>query len=374
MLKVIFSYSFGNIFRAPLRSFFTLLSITMIITLYIIISGIGDSFTSQLNTIFHKQKVDIIVQSKYCISPLSSSIKNSTVNSISNLKEIKDYGALIIGKIKIKENVRGYIVGVSEIEKFSQRLGLSLVTGRFSSQDAKEIMVAKQLAKILKIKSGDNLALSETKTFKVVGIYESWLGFFNTSIISSQLESQELLNKKDRISMLVLALKDPNKIDLTINKINKNHPSLSAIKSEEFSKSLQSIEVITNIMKIISITTLVIAIAIMLNTFIMAINERAKEIGILLAIGWSTKMVIGVVILESMILSVMGGVSGLILSNPILYLIKQNYANMYVYLPSSLSFSTIIEVIILCLLIAVISVILPAYYGTKINIAEALNE
>ncbi len=346
----------------------------MIITLYIIISGIGDSFTSQLNTIFHKQKVDIIVQSKYSISPLSSSIKNSAISSISNLKETKDYGALIIGKIKIKENVRGYIVGVSEIEKFSQRLGLSLVAGRFFSQDANEIMVAKQLAKILKIKNGDNLTLSETKTFKVVGIYESWLGFFNTSIISSQLESQELLNKKDRVSMLVLALKDPEKINSVIKKINTNHPSLSAIKSEEFSKSLQSIEVITTIMNIISITTLIIAVAIMLNTFIMAISERIKEIGILLAIGWSKKMVIGVVMLESTILSIMGGIFGLILSNPILYLIKQNYDSMYVYLPSSLSLSTIIEVIILCFLISIISVILPAYYGTKINIAEALNE
>jgi putative ABC transport system permease protein len=47
-----------------------------------------------------------------------------------------------------------------------------------------------------------------------------------------------------------------------------------------------------------------------LNTLLMAVLERTREIGILAAIGWSTERITGAIVIEGFILSAMGSVAG----------------------------------------------------------------
>jgi len=49
------------------------------------------------------------------------------------------------------------------------------------------------------------------------------------------------------------------------------------------------------------------------NTMLMSINERTREIGILLALGWQRRTVIKLIVGESVILTLAGGVLGILL-------------------------------------------------------------
>ena len=48
----------------------------------------------------------------------------------------------------------------------------------------------------------------------------------------------------------------------------------------------------------------------MLNTMIMSVFERTKEIGVLRAIGWGRWRVVKMILMESILLSLLGGVVG----------------------------------------------------------------
>jgi putative ABC transport system permease protein len=50
-----------------------------------------------------------------------------------------------------------------------------------------------------------------------------------------------------------------------------------------------------------------------LNTLLMAVLERTREIGILSAIGWSTERIMGALVIEGFLLSAAGSMLGILL-------------------------------------------------------------
>ncbi len=373
MFNIGVQYALRNIFRTPLRSFFTFLSVAMIMSLYVIVTGVGDSFTRQITTLLGQHNIDVIVQSKYAVSPLSSRIPKAMLGDIIHRDLVQDYGVLTIGKLTINDHAEGFVIGVDAIDKFSQELGLSIVEGRASSGQDHEIMMARQLASVLKIHSGDVLTLSGSGSYRVVGLYETWIGFFNSSLICTMSDAQALLHREAYVSMLVLALKKPYASPSFIESVNQKYPELKAIRSSDFSNKSGSLKALFTILHIISLVTLAIASAIVLNTFVMAINERSKEIAILLAIGWSKTMVTMVLMFESVILSLFGGLAGFFVSFPVLSLLKAHYQNISVYMPTSLGAGQLTEVVVLCITIGIVSIVFPAIYGVRKNIARGLH-
>ena len=171
--------------------------------------------------------------------------------------------------------------------------------------------------------------------------------------------------------MLFLSLKDEQQTDAVMEKINRTYPNLLAARSGELSKSFLPIKNIAYFSQIISYITLVIASAVALMTFIMAISERTKEIGILQAIGWSRKMILGVFLTESLLIAWVSGAIGFILSYPGIYLLQKSIS-VYIYLASSPDLSIFANVLGMCTLLGIVSVLFPALYGTRISASKAL--
>jgi len=118
-----------------------------------------------------------------------------------------------------------------------------------------------------------------------------------------------------------------------IVKINEQYDSLLAIKSSDFSSTLGAVKNMFYLSDIIAVVTLIIASAILINTFLMSVNERTKEIGILNAIGWPRGMIVYIFIVESIFLALIGGLLGFLISLGMLIYIKAAFANISFYPP-----------------------------------------
>jgi len=372
MFKIVCSYAFRNLFRMRLRSFFTILSIVLIIALYTVLSSIGVSFTSQITKLIENQDIDVAVQARYASSPISSVIKSDVAKEISAFEEVKTVDALLIERKRLKKDISVFVLGISNYQIFAQRFGLNLIKGRVAKEKSDELVIGEKMAHVLHLKVGDYFKFENKKQYKIVGIYSSWLNFFNAGLLVDLSSVQSLVGKDNKVNMLFLTLKDTTYTKNLITKINTKYPSLRAIEAEQFPNYLGPIKSVFYFAKIVSILTLLIAIAVLLNTFIMAINERTKEVGILNAIGWSKKMIISVFLVESLLLSFTGGLLGYLSSYPIMYLLQKNFTNIYMYLPNSPDMSIFINVILMCFVIAIVSILFPILYSTNIKIAQAI--
>jgi len=102
-----------------------------------------------------------------------------------------------------------------------------------------------------------------------------------------------------------------------------------------------------------------------MNVMMMSVKEKTKEIGTMRAIGAKRSMVIMIIFYETLILSVLGGVFGILLIVPGSYVVGISWS-------SAISVGVLTRVIALIFSMGAFSGLLPAYLATRISPLEAL--
>lgn len=339
--------------------------------LYAVLTTIGNSFTQQISTAMEHQDVDIAVQAKYAPTPLNSIIDSETIKTISQIEGVTSVATLLVTHKRINGKNTTFILGVSSFATFAQRLGFSIIKGRAPEDLDREIAIGEKMAKVFKLSVGDKIKLNGEKNYKIVGIYSSWLSFLNAGVITDLESVQGLEDKAGKASMLFLKLSDTTNTPKVIAHINALFPKMRAAESQQMPDTFGPLKSVFYFSKIVSILTLIIAVAVLINTFIMATNERTKEIGILSTIGWSRPTIVAIFLVEALTLSLAGGIIGYFGAYPIMIALQTAFPITVIFIPDTLGINLFFNVILMSLVIGVLSTLFPAFYGTKIQISRA---
>ncbi len=108
----------------------------------------------------------------------------------------------------------------------------------------------------------------------------------------------------------------------------------------------------------------------LINLNVSRIMERSSEIGVRKAFGASQGNILGQFIFENVILTIIGGIIGLVLATILIYFI--NSANLLEFLKLTVNYKFFVYSFLVVLLFGVISGFLPAFRMSKIHIVNAL--
>jgi ABC-type lipoprotein release transport system permease subunit len=120
------------------------------------------------------------------------------------------------------------------------------------------------------------------------------------------------------------------------------------------------------------------------NTMLMVVLERTKELGMLTAIGMNKKRVFSMIMLESVFLSLVGGVTGIVISEALIFATARKGINFTSYAEGFeamgypahiypvISTSFLVTVAVLIIITGILSSIYPALKALKLDPAEAL--
>jgi putative ABC transport system permease protein len=106
------------------------------------------------------------------------------------------------------------------------------------------------------------------------------------------------------------------------------------------------------------------------NTMMQAVRERTNELAVLKTIGFSGTSLMAMVLAESVMLLVLGGVVGILLAEPLIPLISRSLRGMIA--PSPVSLASWATGLGLMLGIAALVGALPAWRAMRLNIVDAL--
>jgi putative ABC transport system permease protein len=109
----------------------------------------------------------------------------------------------------------------------------------------------------------------------------------------------------------------------------------------------------------------------MLNTMVMSVFERTREIGILRAIGWRRSRVVRMILMESILLSIGGGVIGTV-SAVLLIRFLSSTPSVSGLISGNIPWTVMGQGFLIALLVGLIGAAYPAYRGAQLLPTEAI--
>lgn len=185
--------------------------------------------------------------------------------------------------------------------------------------------------------------------------------------------------KGSDISIVFLKLQEGVDLDEAVAKIRSINPNMGIMTRGSIGKDVRS--TLKDIIRIFTITILIASVLSVLlawSTFTAMTNERKREVGILQALGARRSHIIGMFLGEAAIISLLGGIIGIIAGHLLLNYLASDFSllnrlsNISITSPSSISFSLLALFLggAACLLGAV----LPIYRLAKLEPLLALKE
>ena len=237
--------------------------------------------------------------------------------------EDRTYGAVVTGIDPQRE------AKVSRIKKLMRQ-------GNFLTEhDVNQAVVGRLLAKNLRVTIGDELTLLgqgrdgsiAATVMQVKGIFGSGIDEFDRSTLQIPLSTfQEVFSMDHAVHEVVViakSLSDVSEIKAEIQAALSdldNGKSLKTLDWQELMPGLRQAIEMDLVSGLIFYGLLLIVVAFsILNTFLMAIFERKKEFGVMMAIGTTPRRMTKVLLIESMTMTVIGIAIGIMLGIGITY-------------------------------------------------------
>ncbi len=403
---MLLSISWRNIWRNKVRSLVIIFSIAL---------GI---FAGVVSAAFFKgmadQRINKVINTELSYIQIHNPGFEQTSdfdNFISNAKEIE-------GKVLKIPNVTGVsrrmsiqsmaasaetasgvkISGIfPENEKTVTNISTKILDGEyFEGISRNPVVIGKKLAEKLNVKVRSKIILTiqdmdnniTSGAFRIAGIYSTDNNLFDEANIFVRFSDIQKLTNFPKNGAHEIAININNNENLptifkAVEDVTGNKLDVKSWKelSPEMNYLTEAMDMYMYIFIIIILMALLFGI---INTMLMVVMERTKEIGMLMAIGMNKGKVFWMIVLESVLLSLTGGMVGIIIgavsskfgeTHPIdLSMWAQGYQQLgydaFVY--TSLDPTMLINVTVLVIITGVIAAIYPAYKALKNDPADAL--
>lgn len=310
-----------NIFLYKKRFFMTVIGIAGCGALITAGFGIKDSVQSiidnQYEQIIHYD--NILVFNKNADSDARNNIADKISSDEYYNSSLMDYA--YTAEVKIPGSADDYSTEITVVNDTSAYMDYVTFRTRRSKKtielDDLGVIISEKLAKDLNVKAGDNVLIhdedNKQATVKISGIMEMYIN--NYIFMTSEYYSQVFGYTPDNNRILGILTSDGDDIQSVIGDrylTDNNVKSLTFVKANitRFENMIQSLDLVT---WVLIISAGMLAFVVLYNLTNVNISERIREIATIKVLGFYDREVGEYVYRENIILTLIGGVFGLLL-------------------------------------------------------------
>ena len=276
-----------------------------------------------------------------------------------------------------------------------------LVEGRMVAPGQQEVVMGTDLLEKINCRVGDkvtilfNTAFDSLRgiTFRIVGRLESGLKMLNEIVFYLPLDqAQKLLYLDDQTTELLLVTADKKLVPEVLPRVKSllaehGDERYQALSYRETSDLIPLMDLSAVIYNFIYIFLLSLSCIVVVNTMIMIVKDRTKEIGMMSALGLESKDILQLFVLEGAIMGVIGSLAGAVsgyLMNSYLARVGFDYGEALSGISSDLIFNTMIYPVssievsifafVLGVVIVTIACLIPARRAARLEPTVAMRE
>lgn len=405
---MILSIAWRNIWRNKLRSLIVIMAVTL--------GLFGILFMIAMSNGMVEQKIDASINNELThiqVHDPGFMQDASLAFTIDSAKRIEDEIAAIPGVEAISVRIKamamastaatgaGVMINAIDPEKEKQvsKIYQNIIEGDYFEKTSKSapILISKKLSTKLKAKIGSKIVITIQHTsgelvyglFRVTGIYKTANTIFDEPNIF--VKKSDLIDltgfDPSKATEIGILLDNPEITNLVVDKIKAQQSGLSVLSWKELEPLLAGLSSMMDQMSYLLLIIILIAMAFgIINTMMMAVLERTKELGMLMAVGMNKRKVFLMIMLETVFLSLVGTAAGIVISSITIHYTGIHGINFSKWAEgyeawgySALVYPSIyadfyIGMTILVIITAIISSIYPARKALRFNPAAAIRE
>lgn len=378
----------------------TALGVAALIAVMAVMSGVREEWTSKLIGAVG----DINIYSR-----TSTEINNynSIIEKVKKNKEVISAVPIIEKQALISSegnNTGIQIRGITpEDLKKKSIIAKNMVIGEIDDLSDNGIIIGSALANQLRVSPGDNVKIISPqtndifianiprfKTCRVVGIFNSGMHDFDTSVVFINLHlAQIYFNIKDEVSLIEVTIKKADKADILAAELTKKlDDQYSLIDWKQRNSALiDALQTERVAMFLILALIMVVAAFNIISSLIMLVKDKTSDIAILRTMGVSKQKIMKIFFICGSSIGVLGTIVGLILGISFakniesIRLFLQNITGttlfdplvyFLAYLPAKVYTEDVLMIVVMSLTLSFLATIYPAYRAARLDPATAL--
>ena len=340
----LFQVAWRNVWRNGRRTLITATAMGVSVAICIFLSVFTNQFYSVFFDLLVTQKMGHIqiqnvdyAQSKSVHDTIKGGDK--LIEDLQKLDGTKGVSAKLYGNLLVSgatDSAGAQVVGVfPEAEDSARSASDQIVEGAYLSESAsKEVIVGVTLFDDLDLTLGDELFVYTQASdgsmaydlYNLVGVYKSGATMLDRGIQLHIGDLQELLlleNQYHEVLVVDQELEHIEQLHSDIQSILQTEDSVQAKTWWETSPQTKEMMAMQDVTAVIYLGVIFFIAGFgILNTMLMAVYERTREIGVMLALGLQRTRIIQIIVIESTVLAALASVLGVLMGGGINYFLS----------------------------------------------------
>lgn len=223
------------------------------------------------------------------------------------------------------KGTRGVVArGIEELdEPLVTEIDQQISVGKYFGKGKNQVLIGKDLAEKLGLQVRKKVVLQfqnldgdiTAGAFRIVGLIDSGNKMRDDgTVFVRRSDLNRLLGQADAAHELALYLKDPELVAATTTALQAEYPAAKVESYTELSPDIKLYETQISVSFTIFVFIFMLALIFgIINTMLMAVLERTKELGMLMSVGMNKPRVFGMIVLETLLLGFISALVGMLL-------------------------------------------------------------
>ncbi len=195
-------------------------------------------------------------------------------------------------------------------------VGIDSVNGTaFTNNSTNQVIIGKTEAQSLNKTVGDTINLYG-QNFTITGTFETGNFMTDNGIMMPLSTLQNLTSNDGKVSDILVKVTDNANVTTVSNTITNAYPNqlTTSTAADSANRINQGLGFINTASWAISLLAIFIGAVGVINTMVMTVYERTREIGVLKAVGWKDSRILGMILGESIVLTLIAFVVGTVIA------------------------------------------------------------
>lgn len=357
-----------NLFRQRVRTLLTVLGISIGITTVVALGAITSGLKSTTGELIRGGGADFMVAQAGASDLTFSAVSERDVRAIAARPDVARATGMLLEVADVGSNPYFLIFGYAPEALAAERL--PLLSGRLLAAPD-EALVGADAAGTLGVSSGDDVVL-DRRTFRVVGVFRTGDRLRDGGSIATLETVQELASKQDVVTGVYVVVRPGKSAEAVAAGIERELPHLAAIADVgDYAEVDQGVQIMDALTLAISLLAVGIGAIGVMNTMVMSVFERTREIGVLRAVGWRGSRILRMIATESLFLCVLaaavGTAAGIAASRAVLLV-----PSVSAFLAPAYPASIFVRAVLVGVGVALVGAVYPALRAVRLSPMEAL--